>query len=1561
MNRCAHKSFVAWAFVTSVLYLPLAAAQSVSLRDLTMNRSLADSFGDVIQQIQDPTRKTAFPVAIWREKDLGRGSTLLNSTKQHPEFGECLEFAISFVTDDKQPQYADFTRAACRKHPADSYAVVPEVQVKVDKARLGRVRSFLPPPNLKPGDVWRVENTEKPKAHSSSAAMILGLNLDPSSLPATRIWESVDSRGAVHVYASEKTDCLKVVSKSEIPEQSRPPFAAEYCRLQEGKMQISGGWQRTQAKAPPPEELASALKDIDNTLRRAAEAKWWSGITEAAPLAKADSSSAGTPALASGSRQPAVSADAATSSPGKLATPQDSTTAQQKAPRTDKGLNLARMPAIRVSEVCNAPAVRTPWGSKPSGSEIPGLPAYRESVAHTLRNLKIAYGQMSPDQTEGLDRLWAPFFDHPTKDAHAWFSKLNPLLDQYLATVSEMDALFPEYREAMADVLIASATASQTYFQVHAPKAQLLAVRLEEAEQRLKQVTEQISALGDAPNPLAGKCAAQARHKKALGGGSDIWDLLKRTKYLSALDGQLSQNPDGGMRGAGDISVSATFFGTSNEPSYAKAIEDESPQSHLTWDNRKFQYTSKTRYFDSPCAPNKTGGHSTQYSTSLQGEISTDGSKILNLYGNGVERFCENDKTGNVKESREHISLPQAVAVLYQGQPRMTGNDLVEIIYAAPHVKLPNDLLDWRPTKGDVVVRFASFLMHSKPMNMCSALKSVTNTPLMAACDQKCQERQRQTDRECNERFAIWKAGGSPNAAKQTPAAKATAGKPDQPAGNAAQPQGDEEAKALAEAISQHEILATQIQQNASRWAEDAKLEKDPKRKEELQKRALEIAANAQAERDIAATLKTGSLVRTRTDWDRRQSEAIVEKIAGELNQFAEESQRLERINKYLLADQGHSSEGMQQRVSDALKSPDREKALAKLEEETYVKVYQKKAQELYWREKEKELADWELQRPVELTKQTVSAAVMLTAMVVPGAGPLAVGYGLGMGYVEGGPSGAIKMGLGMYSPYLDVTIATLEGAHRGGVWGGLKGGGSAALMNKFVGSVGPRLKMAVHNMPNAPKIPASKHPAVDVEIHTAEQRMKFALDNAKTPEQKQLIREQYKVIETRNSMKQERMEAELRADEIASKARKPDGTVDQNHPEYKRAVKELEGDLARIDKKYSTQENRDLLHGEAVEAAGLTENQIKLSGGKPKNALSDFDVTASSYEAGKKYVAALTKKGISAVEYGDRWVLSNDTTVWKPTAKAKAGSSALEAETAFGASRGSDKFATASGQKITKGEASGDRAGGVIDNIKKAGEAGLGNSGSKDWHVIGKSTDKAIEIAGSDADPVLRKQVAALRNHQLESTAGITTLGASPTVKARQLREFEHKARTAISESFKVANKQSQEYLDSLVAARDAARKNGDMKKVAQLQEELALIRSSNGVAMARVADVAPGVMFDAKTQPPQAPASNDFVSARLFLESERQRAGNVDLGTKAAGAALGDLSERCKTGAKRLDEKIKAAKAGSDEARYLAELKAVLERGGSDPAEAIHQVRVLSGTELAVVLQQVGVTAKK
>ena len=59
-------------------------------------------------------------------------------------------------------------------------------------------------------------------------------------------------------------------------------------------------------------------------------------------------------------------------------------------------------------------------------------------------------------------------------------------------------------------------------------------------------------------------------------------------------------------------------------------------------------------------------------------------------------------------------------------------------------------------------------------------------------------------------------------------------------------------------------------------------------------------------------------------------------------------------------------------------------------------------------------------------------------------------------------------------------------------------------------------------------------------------------------------------------------------------------------------------------------------------------------------------------------------------------------------------------------------------------------------------------------------------------------------------------------------------------------------------------------------------------------------------------------------------------------------------------MQEKL-AAKPGTEEAKYLAELKSALERGEKNPAEAVRDVRGLSGQELAVVLSQLGVPKEK
>jgi hypothetical protein len=60
-------------------------------------------------------------------------------------------------------------------------------------------------------------------------------------------------------------------------------------------------------------------------------------------------------------------------------------------------------------------------------------------------------------------------------------------------------------------------------------------------------------------------------------------------------------------------------------------------------------------------------------------------------------------------------------------------------------------------------------------------------------------------------------------------------------------------------------------------------------------------------------------------------------------------------------------------------------------------------------------------------------------------------------------------------------------------------------------------------------------------------------------------------------------------------------------------------------------------------------------------------------------------------------------------------------------------------------------------------------------------------------------------------------------------------------------------------------------------------------------------------------------------------------------------------------VDEKLKAAKPGTDEAKYLTDLKGVLQQAVANPGVAVQQARQLTGYELAAVLKQLGVQAAK
>jgi hypothetical protein len=102
--------------------------------------------------------------------------------------------------------------------------------------------------------------------------------------------------------------------------------------------------------------------------------------------------------------------------------------------------------------------------------------------------------------------------------------------------------------------------------------------------------------------------------------------------------------------------------------------------------------------------------------------------------------------------------------------------------------------------------------------------------------------------------------------------------------------------------------------------------------------------------------------------------------------------------------------------------------------------------------------------------------------------------------------------------------------------------------------------------------------------------------------------------------------------------------------------------------------------------------------------------------------------------------------------------------------------------------------------------------------------------------------------------------------------------------------------------------------------------------------------------------PVTGALLPLAVLLDRERQRGGKVAITPPGNVEAFGDLADRCREGSRLVKTRLAAATPGSDEARYLAKLDAALDRGATHPAEAVSEVRALSGFELAVVLRQLG-----
>jgi len=280
----------------------------------------------------------------------------------------------------------------------------------------------------------------------------------------------------------------------------------------------------------------------------------------------------------------------------------------------------------------------------------------------------------------------------------------------------------------------------------------------------------------------------------------------------------------------------------------------------------------------------------------------------------------------------------------------------------------------------------------------------------------------------------------------------------------------------------------------------------------------------------------------------------------------------------------------------------------------------------------------------------------------------------------------------------------------------------------------------------------------------------------------------------------------------------------------------------------------------DAIKSSGM-EKEFLNSGSAPKTPSSDIDLTEMKPGSAKKLADQLNSKGYSIrpdPNVPGRYVdPAKKLVIWETPPNLRTGSPEWRNWVTSRAGA-EDTFSTAGGLYETSGGKVGakDPAGAVLDNVKKAVEAGVGKNpagGDIDSKTIGKSVKKAVEWTGTTPKKgeaaEFARQAENLRKGRSWEEAGITSPKDTPDVKNRKIQQWLDKAQDSLSNSYQKAQRQSQKITDGKVKElteilnKKPPMSRADQKTWKKLTDELHTISKSNGETLRNIAEKAPEI----------------------------------------------------------------------------------------------------------------------
>ena len=313
---------------------------------------------------------------------------------------------------------------------------------------------------------------------------------------------------------------------------------------------------------------------------------------------------------------------------------------------------------------------------------------------------------------------------------------------------------------------------------------------------------------------------------------------------------------------------------------------------------------------------------------------------------------------------------------------------------------------------------------------------------------------------------------------------------------------------------------------------------------------------------------------------------------------------------------------------------------------------------------------------------------------------------------------------------------------------------------------------------------------------------------------------------------------------------------------EHKKWLRDYQRAMDQVRRTYAARDGRFSTIEKAIKNIG-GEGDFLNSGSAPKTPKSDVDITELKPGSAKKLIGELNAKGYSIKPHptipGRFDDPAKKLVVWETPPNVEVGTQEWK-DWVTSRAGAEDTFATSGGLHKTSGGKLGaaDPQGAVLDNVKKAVEAGIHRNPATDpidAKTIGKSVSKSLEWTNSGRSGLTTKefsnQANELRKGRSWDEAGITSPNDPPETRSKKIGDWLAKAQDALSKTYNRAVRQSRSLNEARVkelheiirkpAGADGALTPRQQKRVAKLIDEIRSIPQGNTETLKTISERSP------------------------------------------------------------------------------------------------------------------------